>query len=113
MLLDPSKHIVFTVRITLGASPDTLGNSTFSQNASRHSLLGDFFEFVRHFGAPGLKKGAQRGEDSTAKWSPISNFLLWEAKVGRRQGPDLPNDSKMMPQGPKLGAPRLPKLKFF
>ena len=87
-LANLTKHMVFTVRITHGASPDTLGNSNFFQNASRHSLLSDFFEFVRHFGAPGLKKDAQRGEHSTARWNPTSNFSLWDSKVGRKGSPD-------------------------
>ena len=38
------------------------------------------------------------------KWVPKA------AKVGPKGGPDPQNDSKMMPQGPKMGAPRPPKL---
>jgi len=61
VLANLTKHMVFIDRIALGVFPDTVGNSTFFQNASRHPLLGDFSEFVRHFGGPGLQKGSPKG----------------------------------------------------
>ena len=60
-LANITKHMVVIDRMALGAFPGTLGNSTFFQNASRHLLLGNFLEFGRHFGAPGIENGSQNG----------------------------------------------------
>ena len=60
-LANITKHMVVIDRMALGAFPGTLGNSTFFQNTFRHLLLGDFLEFGRDFGAPGVQNGTQNG----------------------------------------------------
>ena len=111
-LANITKHMVVIDRMALGAFPGSLGNSTFFQNTSRHLLLDNFF-FGRHFGAPGLENGCQNGYLFCCKMEPFGKWVPKAAKVGPKGGPDTQNDPKMVPQGPKMGAPRSQKLTFL
>ena len=100
-------------RMALGALPGTLGNSTFFQNTSRHLLLGDFLEFGRHFGATGVQNGCQNWCFFCCKMNSFAKWVPKVAKVGPKRGPDPQNHPKMVPQGPKMGAPRPQKLRLL
>ncbi len=116
VLANLTKHMVVIDRIALGASPDTVGNSTFFQNASRHPLLGDFSEFVRHFGAPGLQKGCQNGLQFRGEMEP--DFQVFENGCPKRpkwapRGAQTPKMTpKWCPRVPKWGPRGLPNRGF-
>ena len=43
----------------------------------------------------------------------FANWVAKVTKVGPKGGPDPQNDPEMVPQGPKMGAPRPQKIMFL
>ena len=65
-------------------------------------LAHDFLRFVVHFGGPGLEKAPKKGNYSTAKWTPISNFSQKWPRWVPMGGPGAQKGTKMEPRSPKM-----------